>query len=93
MSPFPSDIGPALVASKSSARACPCNTKYSALILSENSFAYLEMTSFLSKVLFKYDLELVNSSLDWAEESRCYVMWWKAPIRIMFTERPVETLV
>ncbi|OTB04039.1 hypothetical protein M426DRAFT_59198 [Hypoxylon sp. CI-4A] len=51
------------------------------------NFAYLEMTSCLSKMLFKYDMELVNSDLDWEAASRCYVMWWKAPVQVLFKER------
>ena len=51
------------------------------------SFAYLEMASCLSKMLFKYDMRLVNQDLDWEAASRCYVMWWKAPVMVCFEER------
>ncbi|KAK1772874.1 cytochrome P450 [Phialemonium atrogriseum] len=51
------------------------------------NFAYLEMASCLSKILFKYDMELVNHDLNWEAASRCYVMWWKAPVMVSFKER------
>lgn len=51
-----------------------------------HSFANLEMTSCLSKMLFKYDLELVSKDLDWEAASKCYVMWLKVPIYVTFEE-------
>lgn len=54
---------------------------------SASSFAFLEMTSCLSKIFYKYDLKLVNKDLDWEASSKCYVMWWKAPVNVLFEER------
>ncbi|KAF6802672.1 Isotrichodermin C-15 hydroxylase 6 [Colletotrichum sojae] len=51
------------------------------------NFAYLEMTSCLSKILFRYDMKAVNPDLDWEGASRCYVMWWKAPVPVIFEDR------
>ncbi|KAK3301905.1 putative cytochrome P450 [Chaetomium strumarium] len=51
------------------------------------NFAFLEMASCLSKMLFRYDLKLVDNDLDWEAASRCYVMWWKAPVHVLFEER------
>ncbi|KAI1098801.1 cytochrome P450 [Jackrogersella minutella] len=51
------------------------------------NFAYLEMTSCLAKVLYRYDMKLVDADLDWEAASRCYVMWWKAPVYVLFEER------
>lgn len=45
-----------------------------------DSFAYSEMSSCLAKIIFKYELELVDKDLDWEAQSRHYIMWWKAPI-------------
>lgn len=47
----------------------------------------MEMASCLAKVLYRYDLELVNKNLDWEAASHCYVMWWKAPIWVRFEDR------
>ncbi|KAI4871132.1 cytochrome P450 [Hypoxylon rubiginosum] len=51
------------------------------------NFAHMEMASCLAKVLYRYDLELVNKNLDWEAASHCYVMWWKAPIWVRFEDR------
>ncbi|KAF6809469.1 Isotrichodermin C-15 hydroxylase 6 [Colletotrichum plurivorum] len=51
------------------------------------NFAYLEMTSCLAKILFRYDMKAVNPDLDWEGASRCYVMWWKAPVPVVFEDR------
>jgi hypothetical protein len=47
----------------------------------------MQMASIMAKMLFKYDLELVNEDLDFEATSRCYVMWWKAPVWVRFLER------
>ncbi|KAI0547224.1 cytochrome protein [Xylaria curta] len=51
------------------------------------NFAWMEMTICLAKLIFKYDWELLDPDLDWEAASRCFVMWWKAPIPVRFTER------
>jgi hypothetical protein len=47
----------------------------------------MEMALCLAKMVYKYDWELLDPDLDWEAASRCYVMWWKAPIPVRFTER------
>ncbi|KAF4910857.1 Cytochrome P450 monooxygenase BOT4 [Colletotrichum fructicola] len=51
------------------------------------NFAYMEINLILSKMLWKYDLELVNKNLDWERESRLHVMWWKPALMVQFKER------
>jgi len=51
------------------------------------SFAYLEMTLILAKILYKYDLELASKGLDWEGQSHMHVMWWKPEMRVRFLER------
>ncbi|KAI1091695.1 putative cytochrome P450 [Rostrohypoxylon terebratum] len=46
------------------------------------SFAFVEMSLVLSKLFFSYDMELLDQNLDWESQSRHWVMWWKAPVRI-----------
>ena len=50
----------------------------------------MEMNLILTKMLFRYDLELVDENLDWLAQSKVHVMWWKPELWIRFTER-VET--
>ncbi|KAI0146314.1 putative cytochrome P450 [Xylariaceae sp. FL1272] len=51
------------------------------------SFAYLQMSLVLSKIIYKYDIKLLNEDLDWEAQSKHYVMWWKAPIRVRASNR------
>ncbi|KAK3203030.1 hypothetical protein GRF29_154g1517365 [Pseudopithomyces chartarum] len=44
------------------------------------SFAFMQMASIMAKLLFVYDIELVNKDLDFEAESHCHIMWWKAPV-------------
>ncbi len=52
-----------------------------------SSFAYVEMSLILTKLLFTYDMELHNSKLDWEGESHMHVQWWKPELRVRFEER------
>ncbi|KAI1483691.1 cytochrome P450 [Daldinia eschscholtzii] len=54
------------------------------------SFAYLEMTLCLCKLLFRYNMKLIDESLDWEAASKCYIMWWKAPVMVLFEEAVSE---
>lgn len=45
------------------------------------------MTLILSKLLYKYDMELVSKGLDWEGSSHMHVMWWKPEMRVRFLER------
>ncbi|TEA19177.1 Cytochrome P450 monooxygenase BOT4 [Colletotrichum sidae] len=51
------------------------------------NFAYMEINLILAKMLWKYDLELVNKDLDWEKESQLHVMWWKPALMVQFRER------
>ncbi|KAJ3568839.1 hypothetical protein NPX13_g6283 [Xylaria arbuscula] len=51
------------------------------------SFAYLQMSFALSKMIYTYDFELLNKDLDWEAQSKHYVMWWKVPIQVRATNR------
>ncbi|OTA96863.1 hypothetical protein M434DRAFT_392544 [Hypoxylon sp. CO27-5] len=46
------------------------------------SFAFVQMSLVLAKLFFSYDMELLDQDLDWENQSRHWVMWWKAPVRI-----------
>ncbi|KAF1829166.1 putative cytochrome P450 [Decorospora gaudefroyi] len=51
------------------------------------NFAFMQMASIMAKMLFLYDIELVNDDLDFEAASHCHVMWWKAPVWVRFLER------
>lgn len=49
----------------------------------------MEINLILAKMLWKYDLQLVNKDLDWERESLLHVMWWKPALMVRFKERKV----
>ncbi|KAJ5788986.1 uncharacterized protein N7518_005997 [Penicillium psychrosexuale] len=51
------------------------------------NFAYVEMCSILAKLFYAFDLELLDSALDWEKESRMHVMWWKPSLPVRFRAR------
>ncbi|KAI9368157.1 cytochrome P450 [Aspergillus egyptiacus] len=51
------------------------------------SFAYMEMNLILAKMLWTYNLELVNKDLDWLKEGKVHVLWWKPKLMIRFHKR------
>ncbi|KAL8634030.1 hypothetical protein Q9189_000276 [Teloschistes chrysophthalmus] len=52
------------------------------------NFAYMEMNLLLAKMLWTYDLELVNKNLDWLKEGKVHVLWWKPKLFVRFHKRP-----
>lgn len=55
---------------------------------STTSFAWMEMNLCLAKLIFRYDWELVDETLDWEAASRSYLAGWrKAPIYVKFHNR------
>ncbi|KAJ0332138.1 hypothetical protein COL5a_001841 [Colletotrichum fioriniae] len=51
------------------------------------NFAYMEINLILAKMLWKYELELVDKELNWEQESQLHVMWWKPALMVRFTQR------
>lgn len=51
------------------------------------SFAYMEINLILAKMLWTYDLELLDQSLDWVAQSQLHVMWWKPELMVRFRPR------
>jgi cytochrome P450 len=50
------------------------------------NFAMMEMGLILTKLIWKFDMELVDPQADFEEQSRCHVLWWKAPIEVHLRE-------
>lgn len=53
---------------------------------SRGSFAYMEISSILAKLHFRYDMDLVDEGLDWEGESHMHVMWWKPELRVRMSK-------
>lgn len=41
------------------------------------SFAWMELNLVLAKLLWSYDMELVNRDIDFIQSSTVHVLWWK----------------
>ncbi|KAI6773102.1 hypothetical protein HG530_004060 [Fusarium avenaceum] len=47
------------------------------------SLGWLEMRTILAKMYFKYDLELVDHSLDWHVQSQMHTLWQKPVMKVV----------
>jgi cytochrome P450 len=54
------------------------------LILIDYSFAWMELNIVLAKILWKYDIELVNKDVNWLGDSRVHEVWWKPKLMVRF---------
>lgn len=52
------------------------------------NLAYAEMRLILAKVLYKFDLELVDKEHDWFAEQKCFTLWEKGSL--MVNLKPVQ---
>ena len=52
------------------------------------SLAYAEMRLILAKVLFNFDMELVNKERDWMGEQKVFALWEKPALEVRL--RPVK---
>lgn len=41
----------------------------------------------MAKMVFVYDMELVDPDLDWEAGSRVHFVWWKPELRVRFLRR------
>ncbi|CRL18797.1 Cytochrome P450 [Penicillium camemberti] len=48
------------------------------------NFALMELNLILSKLCWKYDMELMDQSLDWEGQSKVHVMWDKPALTVRF---------
>ena len=55
--------------------------------LTRHSFAYAQMALQLAKMVYMYDMELVDQDLDWVETCRMHFLWWKPELNVRFRPR------
>ena len=53
-----------------------------------SSLAYMELRCILAKMVYAYDLELVDKDLDWEKKSRAWGLWWKPKLHVRVIKRP-----
>jgi hypothetical protein len=44
----------------------------------------MEMNLILAKLLWSYDMELVNDRVDWMKDGKVHTLWWKPKLFIRF---------
>jgi hypothetical protein len=49
------------------------------------------MRTTLAKLFFKYDLQLLDTKIDWFQDSRMHTLWKKPSLRVKVTERDSES--
>merc|ERR1712225_741 len=48
-------------------------------------FAYGQMALQLAKIVYAYDMELVDQELDWINTCKMHFLWWKPELYVRFT--------
>jgi cytochrome P450 len=61
----------------------------SVAILTANRLAWLEIRLILTKLLYKFDIELVDKDLDWYGESYMEMVWNTPPLKAVLKARGV----
>ena len=54
------------------------------------SLAMLELRLILAKILWKFDMKLMDDNLDWVKENKNYVFWEKPALPVQFSPRNVQ---
>lgn len=49
--------------------------------------AYAELRIVLAKILWNFDLELVDMAEDWVSKQRIYLIWQKVPLMVRCRQR------
>lgn len=55
--------------------------------LNSYSLAALEMRLILAQMMWKYDVECLNHSVDWERDNQGYTLWHRPELRVLFHER------
>ena len=49
------------------------------------SLAYAEMRVILARLVWNFDMKLVESSGDWIGDQKHYILWNKLPLKVVLT--------
>lgn len=52
------------------------------------SLAWMEMHSIITKLIYTYDFELVDPTLDWHQDSEMHTQWKKPRLMVRVRRRP-----
>lgn len=56
------------------------------MITDNDRLGWMELRVVLAKIHFKYDIELLDPSLDWYKEVEMNVLWRKPALNVKITE-------
>ena len=51
------------------------------------SLGWMELQTIMAKMLFRYDLELVNQEVDWHRDSHMHTLWEKPALMVRVKAR------
>ena len=54
------------------------------------SLAYAEMRLIMAKLIWRYDIELCDESIDWDVKSKVYIVYQKGPLYIRLKPRTFD---
>lgn len=54
------------------------------------SLAWIEMKTIIAKIIYSYDMELVNRDMDWHRDSRMHTLWSKPELIVRVEARKIE---
>lgn len=54
------------------------------------SLAMLELRLILAKIIWKFDMRLMDDDLDWVKENKNYVFWEKPALPVQFSPRNIQ---
>ena len=57
-----------------------------------SSLAWIELSMVLAKLIFNYDLQLLDQGLDWHRDSRMATLWQKPAMRVRVSARTKKTV-
>ncbi|TGZ78177.1 cytochrome P450 [Ascodesmis nigricans] len=57
------------------------------LLLGPRHLTYLEMRLAIARLVWEYEMQLVDRQRDWVNENRLYAFWLKAELRVRFKRR------
>ncbi|KAI5781555.1 cytochrome P450 [Geopyxis carbonaria] len=52
------------------------------------NLAWIEMRLFMTKMIYLFDLEMKDPTIDWVNECQVYMLWQKAPFYVYARRRP-----
>jgi hypothetical protein len=59
------------------------------LIITKQTLAYAEIRSILVRIIWNFDMELKEDSMDWGDQ-KVYTLWYKPPLNIKLSARKFD---